>query len=46
MNYKVVENWDSEVYNIIKREIVTKVPQYDSIYKVGELLLFNKKFKK
>lgn len=30
----------------IKREIVTKVPQYDSIYKVGELLLFNKKFKK
>ena len=24
----------------IKREIVTKVPQYDSIYKVGELLLF------
>ena len=27
----------------IKREIVTKVPQYDSIYKVGELLLFEKK---
>jgi len=26
-----------------KRDIVTKIPQYDSIYKVGELLLFDKK---
>lgn len=27
----------------IRVNIVTKVPQYDSIYKVGELLLFKKK---
>jgi hypothetical protein len=27
----------------IKREIVTGVPAYDSIYKVGELLIFEKK---
>ncbi len=33
----------SKMKDTIRCEIVTMVPQYDSIYKVGELLIFRKK---
>ena len=33
----------NKIKDTFKRDIVTKVPQYDSIYKVGELILFHEK---
>jgi len=33
----------NKIKDTFKRDIVTKVPQYDSIHKVGELILFHEK---